>query len=416
MDESPALLLCVGQCGIQLGTEYMETELSRIPRKKEHISSSIILVDSESKVIKRESMRLKTITDALLDEKSIIITGKGGSGNSWARGKMMGTDPFLTEGVFSSYCSMGERVIECLRRPLEKSDSLSGTILLHSLGGGTGSGLGSHLLELYRDELPKKYLYSVAVVPHSSGDSPLQNYNCLLSIPAIHEYADACVLLANDDYGNDVSSATNSKSQSYSVQDINAKFSRSLLGLIHPAFDKDDQISQLKSLMTGLSPDKFHKFISLHQISSKTASLRYLLKQVLTQKLKLHSTDAREHIKTFSSVLVARGIKEEETNHFRADSKEQVKRFLFPKQDHIKTCEIFHNFNSFPYGERSSVTLALNSSLVTDFFKQVMTKSQRLISHGAYLHWYERFGITKESFLNSLEILEKLNVHYNGLI
>lgn len=36
------------------------------------------------------------------------------------------------------------------------SDSLEGFVLCHSIAGGTGSGLGSYLLEALKDRFPKK--------------------------------------------------------------------------------------------------------------------------------------------------------------------------------------------------------------------------------------------------------------------
>ena len=60
-----------------------------------------------------------------------------------------------------------------------------GTIVVHSLAGGTGSGLGSHLVEAIRDTYPLGHVMSAAVSPHASGDSPLQHYNSLLSLASL---------------------------------------------------------------------------------------------------------------------------------------------------------------------------------------------------------------------------------------
>ena len=59
---------------------------------------------------------------------------------------------------------------------------------MHSLTGGTGSGLGSHLVESIRDTYPLAHILSVAVSPHVSGDSPLQSYNSLLSLAALQRW------------------------------------------------------------------------------------------------------------------------------------------------------------------------------------------------------------------------------------
>ena len=61
-------------------------------------------------------------------------------------------------------------------------------MVIHSLTGGTGSGLGSRLLEVIKDTYPLAHAVSVAVAPHVSGDSPLQHYNSLLSLASLQRY------------------------------------------------------------------------------------------------------------------------------------------------------------------------------------------------------------------------------------
>ena len=57
--------------------------------------------------------------------------------------------------------------------------------MMHSLSGGTGSGLGSRLIEALRDEYGLSHLMSCAFAPHASGESPLQHYNSLLTLATL---------------------------------------------------------------------------------------------------------------------------------------------------------------------------------------------------------------------------------------
>jgi hypothetical protein len=61
------------------------------------------------------------------------------SGNNWAKG-------FYTEGA-----ELVDSIIEVVRQQSEACHALQGFQLLHSLGGGTGSGLGSLLLSKLRE-------------------------------------------------------------------------------------------------------------------------------------------------------------------------------------------------------------------------------------------------------------------------
>lgn len=59
------------------------------------------------------------------------------------------------------YCE-GEKchdeILEMIDREADGSDSLEGFLMTHSTAGGTGSGLGSYLLERLNDRYPKKLI------------------------------------------------------------------------------------------------------------------------------------------------------------------------------------------------------------------------------------------------------------------
>ncbi len=82
---------------------------------------------------------------------------------------------------------------------MERLDRLESVLFLHSLGGGTGSGLGSRLLEAMRDEWPTAALCDAVVAPFSGGDTPTQHYNTVLALAAAQRAADAVLFFANDD-------------------------------------------------------------------------------------------------------------------------------------------------------------------------------------------------------------------------
>lgn len=76
--------------------------------------------------------------------------------------------------------------MEMIRKQTEKSDYFRGALLFHSLAGGTGSGLGSRIIEEYRDAYShQKYLFTVSIWPASSGETPLQQYNTCLSLSGL---------------------------------------------------------------------------------------------------------------------------------------------------------------------------------------------------------------------------------------
>ena len=98
--------------------------------------------------------------------------------------------------------SMGERiyedVMEMLDREAEGSDSLEAFMLLHSIAGGTGSGVGSYLLERLNDRYPKKLIQTYSVFPNNQvAEVVVQPYNSLLTLKRLINHADSTIVLDN---------------------------------------------------------------------------------------------------------------------------------------------------------------------------------------------------------------------------
>ena len=74
-------------------------------------------------------------------------------GNNWAKGH-------YTEGA-----ELIDSVLDVLRKESEGCDCLQGFQLAHSLGGGTGSGLGTLLISKIREEYPDRIMNTFSVVP-----------------------------------------------------------------------------------------------------------------------------------------------------------------------------------------------------------------------------------------------------------
>ena len=81
------------------------------------------------------------------------VFGQSGAGNNWAKGQ-------YTEGA-----ELVDSVLDVVRREAETCDCMQGFQLLHSLGGGTGSGMGSLLLLKLRDDYPDRLMNTFSVFP-----------------------------------------------------------------------------------------------------------------------------------------------------------------------------------------------------------------------------------------------------------
>ncbi len=124
-----------------------------------------------------------------VNRRSNAFVEDSGRGNNWALGYY---GPRRGNGIV-------DRAMEAFRRQLEVSDAYRGSIIFHSLCGGTGAGLGSRLMEEMRDELPASPLVSTTVLPFSVGELPLQHYNATLCWSRVIQETDACFLFSNND-------------------------------------------------------------------------------------------------------------------------------------------------------------------------------------------------------------------------
>ncbi|CAD6923785.1 unnamed protein product [Tilletia controversa] len=207
-----------GQCGNQVGAQFWEhlcrdhgiakdgtledfasDSASAGDRKDvffyqaddDHYVPRAILVDLEPRVI--NSILSGPYKNLYNPENIYTSKTGGGAGNNWAAGYAAGE-------------KIADELIEIIEREADGSDSLEGFMLLHSIAGGTGSGLGSFLLERLNDAYPKKLIQTYSVFPHSeeTSDVVVQPYNSVLALKRLINNADSVVVLDNGYMNNDL--------------------------------------------------------------------------------------------------------------------------------------------------------------------------------------------------------------------
>lgn len=100
-----------------------------------------------------------------------FVFGQSGAGNNWAKGH-------YTEGA-----ELVDQVLDVVRREAEGCDCLQGFQITHSLGGGTGAGMGTLLISKIREEFPDRMMATFSVVPSPKvSDTVVEPYNATLSV------------------------------------------------------------------------------------------------------------------------------------------------------------------------------------------------------------------------------------------
>lgn len=154
---------------------YQSDDTRYIPRA--------ILLDLEPRVL--NSIQSSAYKNIYNPENFYIHKSGTGAGNNWGMGYSMGE-------------AVHEEILDMIDREADGSDSLEGFMMLHSIAGGTGSGLGSYMLERLNDRFPKKLIQTYSVFPNTQdGDIVVQPYNSLLSMRRLTQNADSVVVLDN---------------------------------------------------------------------------------------------------------------------------------------------------------------------------------------------------------------------------
>ncbi len=158
---------------------YQSDDEQYIPRS--------LLIDLEPRVVNKLRGPSSPYKDLFNPENCFVASDGGGAGNNWASGFRQGEQHH-------------ETVLDMIDREADNSDSLEGFVLCHSIAGGTGSGMGSYLLEAINDHFPKKLIQTYSVFPNwdqSQSDVVVQPYNSVLTLKRLTLNADAVVVLDN---------------------------------------------------------------------------------------------------------------------------------------------------------------------------------------------------------------------------
>ncbi|KAJ3270822.1 Tubulin gamma-2 chain [Terramyces sp. JEL0728] len=256
------ITLQVGQCGNQIGHEFwsrlcaehgirpdgiLQDFATEGGDRKDvffyqaddaHYIPRAILVDLEPRVINNI---LQSPYSNLFNPENISLSKDGGgAGNNWAFGYARGE-------------RIQEEIIEMIDREADGSDSLEGFMMLHSIAGGTGSGLGSYLLEAISDRYPKKLTQTYSVFPNSieTSDVVVQPYNSILTLKRLTENADSVVVLDNAALYRIVTDLLHIETPTFAHtnQLVSTVMSASTTTLRYPGYMNNDLVGLIASLI-----------------------------------------------------------------------------------------------------------------------------------------------------------------------
>lgn len=247
-----------------------------------------VLVDLEPRVV---NGILQGEYGRLYNTENVFISGDGGgAGNNWAFG-------------YAQAERVAEEIMEMMDREADGSDSLEGFMLLHSIAGGTGSGLGSFLLEQIVDRYPKKIMNTYSVFPNNEevSDVVVQPYNSILTMKRLCQMADMVTVLDNAALNRIAADKLHVKSPNFAQtnQLVATVMAASTATLRFPGYMNNDLVGLMASLIplpkchfitTGYTPFTSDSIDNAKSVVRKTTVLD-VMRRLLQSKSHLVSVN-----------------------------------------------------------------------------------------------------------------------------
>ena len=240
-----------------------------------HYIPRAILIDLEPRVI--STIKNGEFRQLYNPENIWVSPEGGGAGNNWASGFEQGE-------------KFAEELIEMIDREADGSDSLEGFVLSHSIAGGTGSGLGSFLLERLGDRFPKKLVQTYSVFPNQldTSDTVVQPYNSILTLKRLTLNADCVVVLDNTALNRIAVDRLHLDNPTFAETNslVSTVMAASTTTLRYPGYMNNDLIGLVASLiptprchflMTGYTPLTVERQVSAVRKTSVLDVMRRLL-------------------------------------------------------------------------------------------------------------------------------------------
>ncbi|EAK90185.1 tubulin beta chain, partial [Cryptosporidium parvum Iowa II] len=413
-----------GQCGNQIGAKFWEVisdEHGIDPTGTYHGESDLqmerinvfyneasggryvpraILVDLEPGTM--DSVRAGPFGSLFRPDN--FIFGQSGAGNIWAKGH-------YTEGA-----ELLDAVMDVVRHEAESCDCLQGFQITHSLGGGTGSGMGTLLVGKIHEEFPDRILQTFSVFPSPKvSDTVVEPYNATLSIHQLVENSDAVQVIDNEALYDICFRTLKLTNPSYG--DLNHLVSVAMSGVTCCLRFPGQLNSDLRKMCVNLVPfPRLHFFmIGFAPLTSRgsqqyrSLSVAELTQQMFDAKNMMCASDPR-HGRYLTASVMFRG---------RMSTKEVDEQMLLvqnrnssyfvewiPNNIKSSVCDIP------PKGLKMASTFVGNSTAIQEMFRRVAEQFTSMFRRKAFLHWYTGEGMDEMEFTEAESNMNDLVSEY----
>ncbi|XP_077108930.1 tubulin beta-1 chain isoform X1 [Ranitomeya variabilis] len=319
-----------------------------------------------------------------------FIHGNSGAGNNWAKGH-------YTEGA-----ELIESVMDIARKESESCDCLQGFQLVHSLGGGTGSGMGTLLINKVREEYPDRIMNTFSIMPSPKvSDTVVEPYNAILSIHQLIENTDETFCIDNEALYDICFRTLKMSNPTYG--DLNHLVSMTMSGVTTSLRFPGQLNADLRKLAVNMVPfPRLHFFMTGFAPLTSRRSQQYkaltvpeLTQQMFDSRTMMTACDPH-HGRYLTVAGIFRGLmstKEVDEQMLAVQSKNSA-YFVewIPNNVKVAVCDIP------PRGLKLASTFIGNNTAIQEIFRRIAEQFSAMYRRKAFLHWYTGEGMDEMEF------------------
>jgi len=397
-----------GEHGINTGGEYEGEEDNQLERINVYYNEATggryvpraILMDLEPGTM--DSVRAGQFGNIFRPDN--FVFGQSGAGNNWAKGH-------YTEGA-----ELIDSVLDVVRKEAEGCECLQGFQITHSLGGGTGSGMGTLLIAKIREEYPDRIMCTFSVFPSPKvSDTVVEPYNATLSIHQLVENADEVMVIDNEALYDICFRTLKLTTPTYG--DLNHLVSAAMSGVTCGLRFPGQLNGDLRKLAVNLIPfPRLHFFMigfaPLTARSSQTyraLSVAELTTQMFDAKNMMCASDPRHGRYLTASALFRGKMSTKEVDEQMVNIQNKNSSYFvewIPNNIKSSVCDVA------PANLKMSVTFLGNSTSIMEMFKRVIEQFTLMFRRKAFLHWYTGEGMDEMEFTEAESNLNDLVSEY----
>ncbi|XP_032003674.1 tubulin beta-8 chain-like isoform X2 [Hylobates moloch] len=295
-------------------------------------------------------------------------------------------------------------------------DCLQGFQLTHSLGGGTGSGMGTLLLSKIREEYPDRMINTFSVLPSPKvSDTVVEPYNAVFSVQQLIENADETFCIDNEALYDICSRTLKLPTPTYG--DLNHLVSATMSGVTTCLRFPGQLNADLRKLAVNMVPfPRLHFFMPGFAPLTSRGSQQYraltvaeLTQQMFDSKNMMVACDPR-HGRYLTAAAIFRGrmpMREVDEQIFNLQDKNS-RYFVdwIPNNVITALCDIP------PRGLKMSATFIGNNTAIQEVFKGVSEQFTAMFRRKVFVHWYTSEGMDETEFAEAESDINDLVSEY----